>query len=213
MNFPKIKAIIFDCDGTLVNSEAPTASLITEILINSGHITTYDEILAISRGQKLAILAKILGKRFNGIDETLFIQAYNAQILEKLRVEIAPNPATISLLDNLPLEICIATNGSRERTEIVLSASKLLPFFKNRIVSAYDINAWKPDPKIILHSANLIGVLPEECLLIDDSIDGLKAGLGAGAQVVAFNIPDEKLGELRKSVTQINELNEILNLI
>jgi HAD superfamily hydrolase (TIGR01509 family) len=213
MNHKKIKAIIFDCDGTLVNSEAPTAKLITEILLSNGYQTNFSEILSISQGEKLAKLADKLMTKFEGLNPRQFIHAYNHKILEKLKSDLAPDQATIGVIQNLPLPKCVATNGSLERTEIALEASGLLRFFKGLIVSGHDIKSWKPDPKIIQHSAALLNVEPQECLLIDDSIDGLKAGLSAGAQVASFRISDQKLGDLKKSVRPINDLAEIFQLI
>lgn len=213
MNQKKIKAVIFDCDGTLVNSESPTASLITEILLAEGRETNFEEILNISRGEKLSVLAEKLQTKFSGLDPNKFTQSYNNQILSKLKTDLVPDPIIAGILENLSLPKCVASNGSRERTEIALKAAGLLHFFNGLIVSGYDISAWKPDPMIILHSSNLLNTDPSECLLIDDSIDGLKAGLAAGAQVASFRISEEKLGNLKGSVTQINDLSELFRLV
>lgn len=213
MNPKKVKAVIFDCDGTLVNSEAPTASLITEILQNDGYTTNFDEILNISRGEKLSSLGNKLRTLFSDLDSNRFIQTYNQNILKKLEADLVPDPVIVNLLKNFPVAMCVASNGSLERTQVALKASNLLQFFNGLIVSAYDINAWKPDPQIILHSSSILNTDPRECLVVDDSIDGLKAALSAGAQVAAFRIPVEKLGALKDEVTQINDLSEVLNLI
>lgn len=213
MNPKKIRAIIFDCDGTLVNSETPTAKLITEILLRGGYQTTISEILSISKGEKLAILTDKLTRKFPGLDTSEFTQNYNNEILNKLKIDLRPDQAIIDLIRNLSLPKCIATNGSRERTEIALEASGLLGFFHGLIVSGHDIKSWKPDPEIIKHSAALLNADPQECLLIDDSVDGLMAGLSAGAQVASFRISERKLGGLKDSVIQIHELSEIFQLI
>lgn len=213
MNQKNIKAIIFDCDGTLVNSETPTAALITEILTENGHQTNFSEILKISQGEKLAILADKLMAKFEGLKPSQFIKAYNDQILDRLQLGLVPDQATIDVIQKLTLPKCIATNGSLERTEIALEASGLLKFFKGLIVSGHDIKSWKPDPNIIKHSANLLNTDPQECLLIDDSIDGLKAGLSAGAQVASFRISDQKLGDLKNSVIRISDLADLFQYI
>jgi len=213
MNSKKIKAVIFDCDGTLVNSEAPTASLITEILLNDGYATNFEEILNISRGVKLSTLGNKLQTLFSDLDPNKFIETYNGNILKKLEADLLPDPTIVKLLKNFPVAMCVASNGSLERTRLALKASNLLQFFDGLIVSAYEINAWKPDPKIILHSSSILNTHPSECLVIDDSVDGLKAGLSAGAQVAAFRIPQEKLGELESSVTQLNNLSEVIKLL
>jgi HAD superfamily hydrolase (TIGR01509 family) len=213
MNHKKIRAIIFDCDGTLVSSEAPTASLITEILLGNGYQTNFAEILSISQGEKLAILTDKLMAKFEGLDPKKFTHTYNNKILDRLKSDLSPIQSTIDVIQNLSLPKCVATNGSRERTEIALEASGLIGFFRGLIVSGHDISSWKPDPKIIQYSAALLKADPQECLLIDDSIDGLMAGLSAGVQVASFRISDQKLGDLKKSVRPINELAEIFQLI
>jgi beta-phosphoglucomutase-like phosphatase (HAD superfamily) len=61
-----------------------------------------------------------------------------------------------------------------------------LAFFEGRIVSAYEVESWKPAPGLILAAAELLGLAPQRCLLVEDSIAGVSAGLAAGTQVAGY---------------------------
>jgi beta-phosphoglucomutase-like phosphatase (HAD superfamily) len=86
----------------------------------------------------------------------------------------------------------VASNGPRHKIELVLGLTGLLPWFEQRIFSAYDIGAWKPAPDLFLHAARQMGLAPADCAVVEDSASGIAAGLAAGMRVFALGAqPDD----------------------
>lgn len=99
-------------------------------------------------------------------------------------------PGALAFVQSLALPKCVASNGPREKIETCLGAAGLLPYFTGHIVSAYEVKAWKPAPGLILEAARVLGLAPQQCLLIEDSHAGVEAGLAAGAWVAGYGDED-----------------------
>jgi len=109
----------------------------------------------------------------------------------------------------MKLDKCIASNGPREKIELCLGVTGLLPHFQGRIASAYEVRSWKPDPGLIVHAASMMGVPVRKCLLVDDSLPGVEAGIAAGAAVVGYRLSEQVRAALSRPVPVINELDEL----
>jgi HAD superfamily hydrolase (TIGR01509 family) len=95
-------------------------------------------------------------------------------------------PGARELVRSVNIEFCVASNGPKKKIEENLGITELLPYFQKAIFSSYDVGAWKPDPGLFLHVAEYYGVAPSECIVIEDSAPGIRAGIDAGMQVLAF---------------------------
>jgi HAD superfamily hydrolase (TIGR01509 family) len=82
--------------------------------------------------------------------------------------------------------MAVASNGPRDQTTLSLELTGLLPFFPERVFSAYDVGSWKPDPGLLLHAATELGVEPARCLVVEDAGPGVEAALAAGMRVLAL---------------------------
>ncbi len=84
------------------------------------------------------------------------------------------------------------------------------------LLSAYDVQAWKPRPDLFLHAAELLGIEPRYCAVIEDSQFGVEAGVNAGMQVFAFD-PESKLTEhshiINRRVRMVRELSELIPIL
>jgi beta-phosphoglucomutase-like phosphatase (HAD superfamily) len=90
------------------------------------------------------------------------------------------------LVESLNVPYCIASNAPADKIELSLRVTGLLPLFEGSIHSAYQIGCWKPDPALFLHAARGMGVAPEQCAVVEDSIAGVRAGIAAGMAVFAY---------------------------
>lgn len=207
------EAIIFDCDGTLVDSETLSTRLILQMLKERDNHPTYEDIFNIFRGEKFSIFLDKVAAQYNNVDPTTFIPEYRERSNHLLATELVEIDGAKDVLGKIRHDKCIASNGPRYKIETSLKATSLLPFFENRIVSAYEVDSWKPAPGIVQHAAQLMGKAPESCLFIDDSLAGIEAGIAAGAQVIAFRIPQEKLNTYDYPIRRIDALSEVLDLI
>ena len=182
-----ISAIIFDCDGVLVDSEPISNRVLIEMINEwSGVPLRFDPVTI--NGQSLqksfAYVEEIYGQKLPEIFESEFRRRTYAAFAR----DIQPIPGVVDLLHDLDLPFCVASNGPREKMEINLKGSGLWPFFEGRLFSAYDIGKWKPDPALFMAAANksFLGYEPELCLVVEDSPTGIKAALNGGFQVVGF---------------------------
>lgn len=115
-----------------------------------------------------------------------FIDDYREELRSVVKRELKPVRGVRAALDGIDLLKCVASNGPREKIELALEVSGLEVFFGDRIFSAYDVNAWKPDPRIFLHAAGTLGVPAEQCIVIEDSALGVQAAMAAGMKVIEY---------------------------
>lgn len=184
----KIKAVIFDCDGTLVDSESLSARLLQRILQQHGHALDEASILQYFRGRPYARFLDDIKQHFPQLDGELFSRQFREQSLALLASELDTMPGAHDLLAALQLPRCIASNGPRQKIETSLHSTGLKPYFGDAIISAYEVNAWKPDPALIQHALRLLDAAPGDCLLVEDSASGIAAGLAAGVAVAGVHL-------------------------
>jgi HAD superfamily hydrolase (TIGR01509 family) len=196
-----MKAIIFDCDGTLVDSEVLSNEVLVEAVAEHGLVLSVDEAISAFRGGKMADCVAHLESRLGRRLPDHFVPTLRARTAEAFRTRLRPVAGALELIRWLAArswEICVASSGPVEKIELSLSLTGLSPFFERRIFSSYEIGAWKPDPGLFLHAAKVMGVAPEDCAVVEDSFPGIRAGLAAGMTVFAFephgvgpNVPGE----------------------
>lgn len=191
-----IDGIIFDNDGTLVDSEHLAAGLLQRMLAERGVPMAADEVLARFRGVQFAHFMAHVGELDPGFAIEPFVESFRQRSLELFRAGMAPMPGALEFVQGLQVPSCVASNGPRNKIETTLHAAGLLPWFKERIVSAYEVQSWKPAPGLILAGCDLLGLAPERCLLVEDSHAGVQAGLAAGVQVVGYGVDTDFSGYL-----------------
>lgn len=211
-----IAGVIFDCDGTLVDSERLAAGLLRDILQEHRVTLSVDEVLERFRGVQFALCMESLCRDYPWLPSLEIVNNFRARTLPLLQAELEEMPGAVDFVRNLSLPKCVASNGPRSKIETCLSTVGLLDVFHGLIVSAYEVDAWKPSPILIEHAADLLGLKPEECLLVEDSIPGVQAGLGAGAQVAGYGDTDfsEFVGHVNfHPVKDFGELKQLVQRI
>jgi HAD superfamily hydrolase (TIGR01509 family) len=210
-----MKAIIFDCDGTLVDSEVLSNELLVEAVAEHGLVLSVHEALSAFRGGKMADCVAELEARLGRSLPPDFVPAFRARIAQAFRTRLKPVEGAVALIEALaagPRSICVASSGPPEKIELSLSLTGLWPFFRGRIFSSYEVGSWKPDPGLFLHAAAAMGIAPADCAVVEDSLPGIQAGLAAGMTVFAFQ-PDEADGRIPAEVTVLRELRMLPGLL
>ena len=186
-----IKAILFDMDGTLFDTEA----IYAEGWLRSGvPYDVYVQLIGLSQEDEQKVLAP------HGFDfDTCkaVVDEYTALTLKK---GIPLKPGTREILafaKERGLRTSIATSSEIKVADDYLEQTGLGPFF-DAVVSGYNLPHGKPAPDIFLIAADRLGISPEECLVVEDSINGIRAGKAAGMKAVM--IPDriEPTEEIRQ---------------
>lgn len=209
-----IRAVIFDSDGTLVDSEVPAMDVLHEMALAIGLRLTRDEAHAQFRGVRMADIAAWIGARVPGKPadfESEFTKKYRQTITQRFKENLSPMPGAVELLKNLKIPFGVATNGPREKVQLTLDLTGLLPFVGDRIFSAYDHGSFKPDPALFLLAARSLGHEPQYCAVVEDSIPGLMAGVAAGMHVFSLHDPTGVPEEICERVVFIGSLSELRN--
>ena len=181
-----VHCAIFDCDGTLVDSERISMVLLESLLIERGVEMDHRELVREFAGGQLTRVLADIGAR-HGLDlGDAFLDEFRTRQKPILENELDAMPHIHAALDTLGLPMCVASNAPRYKIEICLRRCGLEAYFGDRLFSAYDVGRWKPDPGLLLESARAMGHPPERCVLVEDSPSGIEAGLAANMNVVAY---------------------------
>ena len=177
------KCIIFDCDGTLVDSEHVTNQIIAEMAGELGISMTGDEATATFGGKTLdAVLYKMRELSGKEIPDD-WLPRLIKKVSEAWKTELNPVNGVRELLENLNIPICIASNGEPIHINQSLEITGLRDFFDGNIFSASDVGIPKPAPDLFLYAAKKMGFKPEQCVVIEDSISGVMAASRAKIKV------------------------------
>ncbi|MDE1179233.1 HAD-IA family hydrolase [Paraburkholderia sp.] len=208
-----IDAVIFDSDGTLVDSETLSAAVIVDMFAEAGIDTTPAEVLNQYRGRQFAAYVAEICATHACLDADRFTASFRERSELRYRESLQPMPGAFDFVSRLPLEKCVASNGPRAKIEACLAATGLLPYFENRIASAYEVGAWKPDPRLILEAVRMTNVAPSRCVLIEDSAPGVEAGLAAGVHVIGYALEPDVQQRFRGRILMARDYAEVAALI
>ena len=209
-----IQAVIFDCDGTLVDSESVVCDVMCSFVAEFGLALTpreyLDEFAGVQMAATVAEFERRLGRRL----PSTFVPQLRARMAEAFTEHLQPMPGAVETVRALTIPFCVASGGPRAKIELSLTIVGLLDAFEGRIFSSYDVNAHKPDPGLFLHAAAALGVPPARCAVIEDSPTGFAAARAAGTQLFVLD-PDRRYRHLVGDATVLDatvldEISEIL---
>ena len=200
-----IEAVLFDCDGVLVDSEGVAAECIVEFAARYGARFELEEALARFTGARMADTLRDIEERGKCTLPDDFEDELRARMAAEFESRLRPIEGAAALVESLDLPYCVVSNGPRPKMEATLRIAGLLEHFAGRIVSAYEVGVWKPDPGLFLHAARTLGVPPERCAVVEDSDYGVAAGVAAGMQVFAL-VPEERADAMPDGVVAVASL-------
>lgn len=183
---PVIKCIIFDCDGILVDSEPIAISTLVNMAIALGAPIDYEFGIREFQGNSMGGVMEIIQGLIKQPLPDNFEQKYRKTSFERFTKELQPIPNITEVIQQLSIPYCVASSGPPHKIQHTLKTVGLLPYFKDHIFSCYQLNRWKPDPAIYIHAAKTMGFHPTECLVVEDSLPGVEAGIASGATVYAY---------------------------
>lgn len=192
-DFP-FDAVLFDCDGVLVDSELITHQVLSQMLGELGWSITPEDAMRIFVGKAVKDEAALI-EAHTGFAITeewlaLFRSRRNAA-LERDLVEIPGAGAAVRAVHRaFGGRIAVASGADRLKVEMQLNKVGVFDCFAGRIFSGHEMPRSKPHPDVYLAAAAGVGVEPARCAVVEDSVTGALAGLAAGATVFGYS-PDE----------------------
>lgn len=207
--------LIFDSDGTLVESESINMRAMSDELVRYNIKERAECLLDNYRGWRLKQVIEDVSNRHNAKLDAGFEQSFRARASIYFDRELQPVENIQGALERLPHDKCVASNAPMEKLHQVLKKTNLLKFFNNNLFSAYDLSLFKPDPGLFLHAAHSMGRGPDHCIVIEDSVVGVQAAIAANMKCVFYN-PHSALLVPQNSdavLIQINNMAELPRVV
>jgi HAD superfamily hydrolase (TIGR01509 family) len=185
----KFAAILFDCDGVLVDSEAITNQVICDTLTAYGAKISVEETIALFLGKLLRDNVELITRLIGYVPPESFFNDFVLARDKALAEQVLAVPHIehfVATLQHLNIPFAVASGADLQKMSITLGRTGLLSAFKGRMFGKDNVARSKPAPDVYLLAAQSIGVHIKDCLVIEDTVTGTKAGVAAGATVVAY---------------------------
>ncbi|GAA0488478.1 HAD family hydrolase [Microbacterium aurantiacum] len=182
------EAVIFDFDGTLVQSEHISIELDRRLLAEHGVRLSADDIAARFVGSTKEYHQTELRRLLGAQPDVATVTRY-ASLFETMFDEVQPTPNVVDTLATLNAPTAIASNNSGHRIRRTLDRLGLRHHFGDHIVAREDVSRGKPAPDPYIRAAEMLGVDPVNCLAVEDSLPGIRAALAAGMTAVGLVNP------------------------
>lgn len=176
--------VIFDLDGTLVDSETICNQAFLDLLPELND--TVESLVQSFRGKKLALIFGELAARLGKPLPEGFEQSYRGRVAELFDSRLQPTTGAREMLEAMRFQKCVASSGPMDKISKALAVSGLAPYFGNNVFSSYLVGSWKPDPGLFLHAAQCMGFTPDLCVVVEDSEVGLHAAAAAGMRALHY---------------------------
>ena len=182
-----IDLVIFDCDGVLIDSEIISAQMLVDELAKLGVVIDLDYVAMHFLGRSYPTVMNQIRAEF-GLDlPAEFEDQYRERLMAAFKIKLRIMPHVAEVLAQLDLPYCVATSSSPRRAETSLGLVGLQALTGPLLFTSTMVARGKPAPDLFLHAMRQMGGSdPARCLVIEDSLNGIRAGRAAGMQVWRF---------------------------
>jgi len=191
----KIKAVIFDMDGVLIEAKDWHYEALNRALKLFGyeinrfeHLTSYDGLPTSMKLKKLTLEKGLPVQLHSFINEMK--QQYTVSMIQNLCRPRFNHEYALSKLKSEGYKLAVGSNSIRMTIEIMMNYAKLTDYF-DFMLSNQDVKNPKPDPEIYLTAISKMNLKPENCLIIEDNENGIKAATASGAHLLVVKTVDD----------------------
>lgn len=181
-----VDLVIFDCDGVLIDSELISARMLIATLRDFGVTVDMPYVARHFLGRSYPTVLGQIRKEFGVALPVDFEDEYRERLLAAFRKDLRAMPGVAKVLDRLAGPSCIATSSSPKRVTRSLSLVGLQDRFGTSVFTASQVQHGKPAPDLFLFAAARMGAEPGRTLVIEDSLNGIRAARAAGMTVWRF---------------------------
>lgn len=190
-----IKAIIFDMDGVLIEAKDWHYEALNRALSLFGfeisrydHLTTYDGLPTRKKLEMLSLEADLPRELHDFINEMK--QIYTMEIVHAQCKPRFVHEYALSRLKSKGYKLGVASNSIRNTIEVMMEKASLNRYL-DLMLSNEDVSSPKPDPEIYQKAIAQLGLRPEECLIVEDNENGVRAAIASGAHVLVVRDTEE----------------------
>lgn len=204
-----IKAVIFDMDGVLIDAREWHFEALNNALKHFGveiskyeHLITFDGLPTKKKLEMLSLESRMPRGLHNFINDLK--QDYTMEIVHQSCKPIFQHQYALAKLKAEGYKIAVCSNSVRNSIDVMMQKAGLneyLDFF----LSNQDVVNGKPDPEIYTRAIDKLGLIPSECLVVEDNENGIKAALASGAHLLRVGSPDDV--NLHKIINRIKEID------
>ncbi len=185
-----LRLVIFDCDGVLVDSEVISNGVLARMLSAEGLPTT---LLEARRDYQGLLLGEVFERAQEKLGRALpqdLSSRFERERADAFQRELEPVRGAAEVVERVRaagVDACVASQGKLEKTSLSLDITGLRRLFPERsLFSAWSVARGKPHPDLFLHAAAEMGVLPAQCVVVEDTPSGVAAGVAAGMRVFGY---------------------------
>jgi HAD superfamily hydrolase (TIGR01509 family) len=208
--------VIFDNDGVLVDSEPISNRLLAAYLTELGHPTSYEDSIRDYMGSAMHRVHDLVRERTGRRLPADFDDVFHGRVFAAFERELEPVAGAVDVLEKLAADgvpYCVASSGSHERIRVGHRKTGLDQWFGDeQIFSSQDVGRGKPAPDLFLYAAQRMGVVPERCVVVEDSPLGVQAAVAAGMDVYGFTAmtPAARLAGATRLFSDMGKLPQML---
>ncbi|GAA1858510.1 HAD family hydrolase [Brevibacterium marinum] len=203
---PKYAAVLFDCDGVLVDSERLTNTVLWEMLNEMGWQISREECVARFVGKMLRDEADVIEEHSGVRIDAEWLSRFRSRRNDALEASLEAIPgvaeAVRALAAAYPGRLACASSADRPKINLQLHKIGLFDVFDGRIFSGMEVPRSKPAPDVYLAAADALGVDPAATAVIEDSPTGVAAGVAADAHVLGF-CPDSPVHQRPEALQNV----------
>jgi HAD superfamily hydrolase (TIGR01509 family) len=201
--------IIFDLDGTLVDSETLCNQALVDLLPEINEPA--EQLIRRYRGKKLSVILSDLEERIGRKLPCTFETTYRERVAGLFTESLKPMPGVVAMLERLDWPRCIASSGPPQKIAQALKVSGLATYFGSNLYSSYVVGSWKPEPGLFLHAARSMGYAPKTCIVVEDRPVGIQAANAAG--MTALHYAPHSTEESEDNAIIFSEMSRLPELI
>ncbi|HSV84816.1 MAG TPA: HAD family phosphatase [Ramlibacter sp.] len=188
------QAVLFDCDGVLVDSEGITNGVLRDMLEELGWKLTAQECMRLFIGKAVkderALIEANAGQPLTEEWLLRFRERRNEGLVARLEPIANAVAAVGRISERFQGRVACCSGADRYKVELQLRKCGLMPYFEGRVFSGHETPRSKPFPDVYLAAMERLGVRPEQCAVIEDTVTGARAGVAAGATVFGYSPPE-----------------------